>query len=91
MKKLMFYFTLILVSSAKMQGNTINIYPNPFKNILNIETTLKDQPIYIYNLLGHLVYEAPIKTGISEIDLSNLSNGTYYMRVGISIRKIIKE
>lgn len=63
-------------------NNTINIYPNPAKNILNIKLSfdLKNAEIKIYNQLGQ------IKKSVSNINNRNirietfdLSNGAYFM------------
>ena len=71
--------------------NKLLIYPNPTKNILNIEVqngiTLKS--ISIYNVLGELVFqkENPEK----QLDISNLNKGVLFAKIetneGVSVKK----
>jgi len=75
--------------------NEILVYPNPTSGILYFEITnpkYKNSKVELYNVLGQLLRSEKIQTNKkSEIDISNLSNGIYYLRcVGIC-KKIIKE
>ncbi len=71
------------------------IYPNPAKNILNIETKndLTISSLSIYNTLGQLVQviTSPNKT----IDISELKTGNYFIKIvsdkGTSNSKFLKE
>ncbi len=72
-----------------------NLYPNPAKNSLNIETKndLTISSLSIYNTLGQLVQviTSPTKT----IDISELKTGSYFIKIvsdkGTSITKFVKE
>ena len=58
------------------------IYPNPSKNNVNIKTNsiYDDLSIQIMNYSGQVVKTlSRKKTNLVEIDISKLSNGTYYM------------
>jgi hypothetical protein len=68
--------------------NSINIYPNPSEDIFNIELQddyLGETKITLVDELGRIVYTESInKTkGIlsSRIDLSNKSNGVYFLKI----------
>lgn len=68
------------------------LYPNPTSGFLNFRGMLLDQiDTRIYNTIGQEV-EVPIYEG--RMDLSQLRNGMYYLRVpspeGLQIEKIIK-
>jgi hypothetical protein len=71
----------------------LNIYPNPTTGKLNIKTELSYQNIKIsvFTLLGENVYSTINQT---EINISFLSSGTYYLRFEmdkeIGITKLIK-
>ncbi|MFK7781759.1 endonuclease [Psychroserpens sp.] len=70
------------------------IYPNPVKNVLNIElNSAKETQIEVYNVLGKRVIARTIYTS-STIQTSNLSNGIYILRItqdNISVsKKLIK-
>ncbi len=72
------------------QNNTLNkvkIYPNPTKNIININYAdySSNDDVIIYNNLGAIAYKSKIK---SQINLSNLPQGIYFLKI-ISDNKII--
>jgi hypothetical protein len=61
----------------------ISIYPNPTKNMININfTIIKNSEISIFNMLGEVVYltNSFSKNSIS-VDMSNQPNGVYFVRV----------
>ncbi len=76
-------------------GNKFVLYPNPSKNILNIQkkATTEITSVEIYNLLGQVVIAIPSKTEM--IDVSSLKAGTYFVKLnsnkGKSYSKFIKE
>ena len=53
------------------------LYPNPVKDVLNIETETEITSIEIYNLLGQKVKTAKSRN----VNVAELSNGTYMVRV----------
>lgn len=76
-------------------GAHFTLYPNPVKEVLNIQskdnTTINS--IEIYNTLGQLVLAIP--NAISTVDVSSLQLGNYFVKVntdlGVSNTKFIKE
>ena len=72
------------------------IYPNPVKDILNIETkkTIQVTSINIYNTLGQIVLVIPNAQQTKSIDVSGLKTGNYFMKVnsdkGSSSVKFVK-
>ncbi len=76
--------------------NLVSVYPNPVKDIINIDTNLKIDNVSIFNQLGQNVMQ--LKRGDiinNEINLSTLSNGLYFMNISAEDKlqsiKIIKE
>jgi len=69
----------------------VTIYPNPTDNYLFIEGNKNPISISIYNLLGAEVIS---KSNTDKIDVSELSNGVYIIRISDGIgqidRKLIK-
>ncbi|MGV7106445.1 DUF7619 domain-containing protein [Flavobacterium sp. U410] len=71
------------------------LYPNPVKDILNIsgKNQAEIKSVEIYNIIGQLVIAVSNSTG--KIDISNLENGTYFIKVnsekGSGNTKFIKE
>lgn len=76
-------------------GTQFILYPNPAKDVLNIQSknSLEIQSIEIYNLLGQVVLAVPNSS--NAIDVSNLKTGTYFVKVntekGSSNTKFVKE
>lgn len=71
----------------------LNIYPNPTKDILSIETNLSLMEISILNTNGKLIYTSFEYK--DKIDISYLHPGIYFIKVisdnGVSTKKIIKK
>jgi len=78
-------------------SNYFTLYPNPAKEVLNISSkeTIEVQSISIYNTLGQLVLVIPNAEKVSKIDVSNLTNGNYFIKInsdkGTSNTRFIKE
>ncbi|WP_035645032.1 T9SS type A sorting domain-containing protein [Flavobacterium sp. ASV13] len=73
-----------------------NIYPNPVKDVLNINTKkeTEKQAIYVYDMLGQLVIAVPHAENVSNIDVSRLQAGNYILKIktnsGITAAKFVK-
>ena len=62
--------------------NPITVYPNPTSNLLHIhfkDKILSSNPIELYNMIGEKVLEFNSQNTL--IDVSQLLQGTYFMRV----------
>lgn len=69
------------VDKPKRLNYAINVFPNPAKEFINIESeNPNEQIIKIYSLTGKLLIEIPFTTEI-KIDISTLSTGTYIYNV----------
>lgn len=76
------------------QSSAFTIYPNPTKNLININTTAEIETIDIYNALGQLV--KTVLGAKKEVDVSGFSNGIYLLTITTIdnlqiIKRIIKE
>jgi len=71
---------------------SISVYPNPSSNEITIKTT-NEGYLEILNTQGQIVLNQIISSKTSQIDISSLSSGLYFVRFdgknGIEIRKII--
>jgi hypothetical protein len=69
----------------------INVYPNPAKDNIVLKYNTKDPiQIDIYNVLGLRVKSAVHNTNESNIDISDLQNGVYFLRFKDDGRTISK-
>ncbi len=80
------------VSISKIEEN-INIYPNPANSFVNIKAETEITNIKIFNYLGQQVIYVNKNTNITQIDVSNLNSGVYFMKIktkaGSFVRKLI--
>jgi len=89
-------FTIEVTDNSGIYNATyenIEIYPNPTNGILNINfASAQIREIEIVNLTGQIVKQANINSDKIELDLSELAEGTYFVRVktdaSVSITKI---
>ena len=84
------------LSTVDFNSNKFVAYPNPVKDILNIGYNKTIAGVAIYNLLGQEVLVKTINADQSQINVANLSKGTYLVKVtsedGASkTMKVIKE
>ena len=71
-------------------NKAIKFYPNPVNNILTITNkTNLDLKIYIYNILGMMVYQA--ETLPEQIDTSHLQTGMYLIKIDSKNLSITKK
>lgn len=74
---------------ATINNSLFNIYPNPSKGLITIQSSENISNIYIINQLGEIVYkEDSANYTKKEFDLTNLSDGVYFYKI-ISDNKVI--
>ncbi len=76
----------ITSSTQGLQHRELSVFPNPAKNELFLETrSVGSYELSIYDLSGRLMHQGKIDLGgqgmISQIDLSQLSSGTYFLQI----------
>ena len=74
-------------------NNQFSIYPNPANSILNIALTNQQTVnVQVFDVLGNEVLKsATSNSKQTSIDVSNLNSGVYFVKVGNSTQKFIKE
>ncbi|MEE1251589.1 MAG: T9SS type A sorting domain-containing protein [Bacteroidales bacterium] len=72
-----------------------NVYPNPAKDIVTVQSSFKVKEIEIHNALGQVVLRKQGNQNIETIDVSNLQSGAYIVRIktqrGFTNKKILIE
>lgn len=70
-------------------------YPNPVKNVLNLSYDKEITNVEVYNLLGQKMMSNKLNSTNTEVDMSNLANGTYMVKITsdnqIKTVKVIKQ
>ena len=83
------------LATANVKQDQIRIYPNPVKDILNIDLKSDKGSVKIFDLTGKVVKTADLnKSGT--IDVSQLTKGMYLVEIILNgnakvTKKIIKE
>jgi hypothetical protein len=72
-----------------------DVMPNPTNGIITVSLS-SDEPsvIQLVDILGAVVQQQTVRTARTELDLSSLASGTYYLRVStpnaVATRRVIK-
>lgn len=77
-------------------GSAQLVYPNPAKDVLNVNADIKVAQIYVYNASGQRVFEQKAASKSSQIDVSKWANGVYVIQIiddkgNVRTSKLIKE
>ncbi|RKE98891.1 peptidoglycan DD-metalloendopeptidase family protein [Ichthyenterobacterium magnum] len=86
-------FNVGTLSLDENDFSATSIYPNPFKDIINIKTSSKVINVEIIDILGKKIRDITNDTeGISTLNLENLSNGVYFLSLknDLNQKKTIK-
>ncbi|MAC95352.1 MAG: hypothetical protein CMC96_07610 [Flavobacteriales bacterium] len=84
-------------ADAKLEG--VTVYPNPSKNIFNIDLSKIDAQLEalemeLYSTYGGLILKRRLNNPMEQIDLSNYADGLYFLRLSlgdkVSVEKLIK-
>jgi len=71
----------LVLSTNGNSLQTLSYYPNPVKNVLNLKNASAINSVAIYNTLGQQVLNSAVNTTETNLDLSALSNGIYFVKV----------
>lgn len=77
-------------------SNFVKLYPNPASATIIIESqTINLKSVEIFNSFGQLIQAIPNDNNQLSIDVSNLSTGTYFVKVhsdkGVGVSKFVKQ
>jgi len=81
-----------LANVRKSKAN-VQIYPNPVSGKLNVKSNKAPNKIMLYNIFGELVIVPEISLGSNyyQLELSDLSNGIYFINILFSDGQIVKK
>jgi len=85
----------LLSTSVVTIDNSVGIYPNPAKDIVNIKAKAIIQSIEVYDVQARIVQSRLLNEEKSTIDVSNFTNGIYFLKIktelGEKVEKLIVE
>lgn len=90
---------VMLNKKIKADQKTFNLYPNPVKDKMIIEiknqSKIQDFMIAIYNTQGQIIFQQALQQDKTEINISELSRGIYFLMLNIGdnfdFEKFLKE
>lgn len=81
------------LSNDEFNLNSIQLYPNPVANVINIKGLYESADVEVYSSYGNKVISLK-STASNKIDVSNLASGVYVVRIstgkGQTVKKVIK-
>jgi hypothetical protein len=60
---------------------SVQIFPNPAKNFVNIQTNFEIKNLKVVNYVGQVVFDRPIDQSSFEINTSNFGPGMYFVQI----------
>jgi len=76
-----FPVTCTTLANSNFENGTIAYFPNPVNDILNITNLKTTATIEIINAIGQQIYSKRITTKDTQIEMSTLTNGIYFVKV----------
>ena len=68
----------------------VNIYPNPTNDKITVDISNEEEhSVIILDIMGKIIFQSNIQVK-TQIDISSLNDGIYFIRIGNQTRKIIK-
>ena len=69
------------VGINELSSASINVYPNPVKDVLNVQSTSTMKEIQIYNIVGQMVLNQNVNGNNVTLNTSDLKSGVYNLKV----------
>jgi len=76
------YYTSVSIADNQIAG--FKFYPNPVNNILNLSAKDNINQVVISNIMGQEVLKAQPEATQTQINMSHLTNGVYFVKVDIN-------
>jgi hypothetical protein len=81
------FLSILLGMENKKSDTQIDIYPNPANDVITISNNIALKEFEIYNSVGLLV----LKTQLQQINISNLANGFYHIKIIKNDNKFVQK
>ncbi|MGY6562784.1 MAG: T9SS type A sorting domain-containing protein [Luteibaculaceae bacterium] len=86
-------FNFSTVGVNELTTNGLHIFPNPASQqvTLNFSNQVPFEPIELYDITGKLLLSQRAKSLSESLDITQLSTGIYFIRIGNFTQKLIKQ
>jgi Secretion system C-terminal sorting domain len=78
------------VDENELIQEPIFLFPNPSDGLINFQNNRSQERAEIYNAFGQLLKKIELNQGDNTMDLSDLTNGLYLIKIGAHTERIIK-
>lgn len=84
-----------MLGNPDFQDSSINVFPNPTKNIVNIQSSFNIKSVSLYDIQGRILETSIENETSATIDLSGRQTGMYIFKItgekGTKVMKVIRE
>ena len=85
----------VLSNSIIIIDNSVGIYPNPTKDVVNVKANSTITSIEVYDAQGRIVQKKISNAENEVVDVSNVTKGIYFLMIktelGQKVEKLVKE
>lgn len=85
----------LILGTTTLETTIVSYYPNPVKDVLNLNTKEAINSVAVYNVTGQKVANVSISENNTQVDFSNLASGVYFVEVksngSVENLKVVKE
>jgi hypothetical protein len=78
-----------------MELSKFTVIPNPAQEYIQVSAGVNFNKVEVINFLGQTVISQSVGAMSAQIDISNLTNGVYFVRIasenGVSVKKFVKQ
>lgn len=78
------------VGIENIDGVEVKIYPTVTTGVINVNQLSEKTDVYLFDYLGRMIITRKLQTGDNMIDISSLTKGVYFVRIGSHVTKVIK-
>jgi len=73
--------TITTLANQGFDRSTFSYYPNPVLDLLNLSNSQDIVRIKLFNMVGQQLLSKEINASSTQIDMSNYTNGAYFIQV----------
>ncbi len=82
--------TTVITDVETVAEREVSVYPNPATDVINIELGENESDVVIYNSLGQVVKRLAGMTGTVQVNVADLNEGMYFVRINDKVEKVVK-
>jgi hypothetical protein len=79
------------VDAVEAVNSQIRVFADPAQQQILVEGLPENKTLRVYDTMGRLLITANSLPDLTRINVSNLSNGTYLLLVGVQVVKFVKQ